>query len=500
MDQNQPIENALQTPPKKTSRLRTALILAGLVLALLLLKLILILTAKPKVTVDYVQELNRITKPQNYDPNQNAAHLYQKAFDSFVDIPAELRKPYITWPTDYNSTNQALLEKWLASNSQAFKHFRIATSKPYYWLQRKPTQDNWVNSILTPELAKLRHLTEALGWNAKLNASKKRFRLAFDDTIYCYRAGRQKSRTPSLIMEQLIGLAFKRSAVSDALTILDRTVIDNSILQYFQDALHTELNEDAYAPDLQVENLILLDAVQRVFVHSPAGTGRLAWRVAHYFDTLGGVWPNRIRRLNCFVGPTRNDVIAQIEHLHAIFDAAKNQTPWQLHSQKSEHFTQIESINNSNFFFQLLGLDLHRIFQLHHETRTGPEALITVLAILRFKNDNDQLPRTLDELFSTGYIESVPIDPYSGRALVYKLVQGNFKLYSFGSNFEDNGGTYRTVAGVALSLHTGRIITGEESGDIVYWPVKQPERPKPAKQLPLTGFPPSPYEPNQKDN
>ena len=53
----------------------------GLLLALLILKIVLFLTAKPKVTVDYVAEYNKIARPQNYDPNDNAAPYYQKAFD-----------------------------------------------------------------------------------------------------------------------------------------------------------------------------------------------------------------------------------------------------------------------------------------------------------------------------------------------------------------------------------------------------------------------------------
>lgn len=497
MAENQPKENIQQPAKKKTSRLKVVLIILALLFSLLVLKVILLITAKPKITVNYVAELNRISKPDNYDPNKNAAPYYQKAFDTFVEMPVELRKPYINWPTDYNSTDQVLLEDWLASNSQAFKHFKIAANKHYYWLQRQATKDNYVNSILIPELAKLRYLNEAIGWNAKLNASKGSFHLAFDDILDRYRAGRQKCRAPSLIMEQLIGLAFKRRTESDALTILDRTVIDNSTLRYFQDTLQVELNKDAFVPDIQVENLMLYDAVQRVFVDNGRGTGRLAFRTLKGLTCLCD--ERRYMFLDCFVGPTRNEVADQIEQLRAIFDAAKNQSPWQLHSQKSEHFKQIEAINNSNFFFTLLGINLHRIFQLHHQTRAQAEALITTLAILRFKNDNNQLPVTLKELVSSGYLQSIPIDPYSGRPLVYNLAQNNFKLYSFGSDFEDSGGTHRITTNVGISLRTGKI-SGEESGDIVYWPVKRLDKPRPRKPQPPMGLPSFIHKPKQKEN
>jgi len=96
------------------------LVISVALLAILAVKTTLFLTAKPKITVDYVAEYNRTARPQDYDPNDNAAPYYQKAFDAFVDMPDELRKPHINWPTDFNDAEQALLEKWLISNTLAF--------------------------------------------------------------------------------------------------------------------------------------------------------------------------------------------------------------------------------------------------------------------------------------------------------------------------------------------------------------------------------------------
>ena len=70
----------------KLSRPNKKWILAaiGLLLALFILKIVLFLIAKPKVTVDYVAEYNKMTRPQNYDPSDNAALYCRKAFDGRI--------------------------------------------------------------------------------------------------------------------------------------------------------------------------------------------------------------------------------------------------------------------------------------------------------------------------------------------------------------------------------------------------------------------------------
>ena len=120
------------------------MVVIGLLLALLILKIAFFLTAKPKVTVDYVAEYNKITRPANYDPNDNAAPYYQKALDVFVKVPYErggmeryLALTGIYWPADLDNSERAYLESWLASNSQALEYFKIAANKPYYWLEKQ---------------------------------------------------------------------------------------------------------------------------------------------------------------------------------------------------------------------------------------------------------------------------------------------------------------------------------------------------------------------------
>jgi hypothetical protein len=441
----------------------------GLVVVLLVLKLILFLTAKPKVTADYVAEYNKFAHPQNYDPNENAAPYYQKAFDTFIimpdALPIGLRTTYAGWPTDFNSNQQAILEKWLASNSQAFELFKVAVNKPYYWLERHAEDDNSIFNILLPELSMLRELTIALVWNAKLNASKGQFQSAFEDILDCYRAGNHKCHSNLLLVDQINGLEVKKAAIKTAFIILDKSksVIGNKVLESFQNTLQTEIDNDSHIPSIQAEKFFLYDALQRIFLDDGKGTGRLYWQVCwgivpprHLSNGWQAKWPKLKQKMSCFIGPTRNETAGQIEKIIAISDQMMTKTPWQVKNEGRNYFTEIKNIKNKNLFLELgtLSIDPKGTFCLYYNTKVRAEASVAVLAILRFKADTGQFPETLNELVSKGYLRTIPQDPYSNGVLIYKLADGNFKLYSVGPNFKNDEGI-------------------DESTDIIFWPVKE---------------------------
>lgn len=447
----------------------------GLLLALLILKIVLFLTAKPKITVDYVVEYNRTSRPQNYNPNDNAAPYYQKAFDAFVEMPEKLQKPRIDWPADFNDAEQAILEQWLTSNSQAFEYFREALNKPYYWLERKAKKDNYIGSMTSPDLAQLRELTETLIWDAKLKTIKGQFQPAFENILGCYRAGSHKCRPTLLLIEQHAGLRIKQDIVHGVLVILDRTKVEIEALKFFQNALQPELDNDAYVPSIQTEKYFLYDRLQRTFIDNGKGTGRLAFNVDLEYITLGGIRPNLKRKLYyCLKGPTRNEIVEQIERVIAISDPIMNKTPWQIKNKESDYLKEIQKIKESNYFSEHLCASMESIFHSYHKTKAQTEALIAILATLRYKIDIGQFPETLNELVSSGYLQAVPNDPYSSSSLVYKLTEDDFKLYSVGKDFSDDGGMIEVV-NEAMQMPGFRgtsIIPHVHSPDIVYWPVK----------------------------
>ena len=92
--------------------------------------------------------------------------------------------------------------------------------------------------------------------------------------------------------------------------------------------------------------------------------------------------------------------------------------------------------------------------------RTHGEAVVTVLAVLTYKARNASLPNSLEELVAAGCLREVPMDPYSGKSLAYRVIGDDFTLYSVGRDFTDDGGVHSKW---------GR---GQDGGDQVFWPVR----------------------------
>jgi hypothetical protein len=148
------------------------------------------------------------------------------------------------------------------------------------------------------------------------------------------------------------------------------------------------------------------------------------------------------------------------EHL----DFVVQKTPWQWKNEQIDPEKEIEKIMEGNPFVQIFCPAFVRVTQIFAQRKAQADALITTLALFRYKADKGQIPEKLDELVSAGYLKALPTDPFSGSSLVYKRLGDDFMLYSFSLDCDDDGGT-RSKWG-----------TGEKGGDQVFWPVQQTSR------------------------
>jgi len=445
-----------------------------LLLGLVVLKIALLLTAKPKVTTDYVAQYNKLTLPANYDPNDNAAEDYQKAYDAFVEMPGHLRGSWREWPNYFNDADRNTFEQWLASNQQALEYFKTASHKPYYWLERHEPEG--MANLVISELNPLDCLVEAAGWEAKLYASQGKLSQAFEYIIDCYRSGRHKCRTPSLLIEQLVGLTLIEKTLTDAVSIIDRTEIEPENLKRFQDALQEEFKRGTYVIDFEAEKLIQYDILQRYFAYNKNGTGRLDWNTVKGTRSECGILYECELFLRCLFGPTSNEMVKRINKKYASFEPLKTETPWQLHVRDPGYFKRVYSNSeycDGSIVDTFSGPD--PVFHRHHQTNARKEALLTILAVHRFRADNGALPGSLDELVSDGYLQHVPLDPYSDGPLIYRPIEDDFILYSVGGDFTDDGGTIKEVD-ISQSWMGFKGAVKSQSSDIVYWPVKRPDK------------------------
>ncbi|MHC4528041.1 MAG: hypothetical protein ACYS29_09205, partial [Planctomycetota bacterium] len=92
------------------------------------------------------------------------------------------------------------------------------------------------------------------------------------------------------------------------------------------------------------------------------------------------------------------------------------------------------------------------------------QAFTTTVAILRFRQIHGFYPDDLYQLLKTDLLETMPMDPYSDKPLVYRRIGDDFTLYSLGENFADDG-----AARYGDSWKWG---DGRRKGDRVFWPVE----------------------------
>ena len=113
-----------------------------------------------------------------------------------------------------------------------------------------------------------------------------------------------------------------------------------------------------------------------------------------------------------------------------------------------------------NALLGVMGPAYLRAMDILWRSRTEVDAVLALLAILRYETDHQQLPESLEQLVSAGYLQHLPRDGYSPGPLVYKPTADGFLLYSWGVDFDDDGGA-RSKWG-----------HGEQGGDQVFWPIQ----------------------------
>ena len=101
------------------------------------------------------------------------------------------------------------------------------------------------------------------------------------------------------------------------------------------------------------------------------------------------------------------------------------------------------------------------VVEYYFIAKVDTDALITTIALLRYKSDKKDLPESLDALVSSGYLDKMPVDVYGSGPLIYKKIGDNFALYSVGGDFDDDKAEVRAKSVL------------EENGDVVFWPVEK---------------------------
>lgn len=439
----------------------------GILISCLIVYIAWFLSGKPSVTIDYVAELNRVVRPVA-DENLNAAPLYKKAIELYEksanDVSELLSKKY----SEVTVEQKQLIKKWIEGNSEALELVIAGTQKPYYWQKYEGEE---MLSVLPPNLAGFRKLAYSLRWRAHLQAEQGRYKNTFDDIKSCYRFG-QHLRGDKILIEQLVGIAIESLTIGTVREILSEYQIDSAILATLQKDIEKLTANEDFVVSVKAEKLCMYDEIQRCFTNDRLGDGhlylsRITALSRGCFEEKEKVWelmPWIVKVL--FVHPNKQQTREMAEDYWGYWDRVVHKTPARIRAENIDIEKQVTEIVKGNIFLKILSPAIRRVNEISYRLPADVKSTLTIIAILRYRQDVGSCPEELKELVTAGYLKELPMDSFSDKPLVYKKTDDDFILYSVGHNFTDDGGVLGKDKKGEFKLWT-------DEGDAVFWPVRK---------------------------
>jgi len=241
--------------------------------------------------------------------------------------------------------------------------------------------------------------------------------------------------------------------------VLDKVEVPADILEKAQQELQRLYDSQEPVVSFQAEEIFWYDWVQRAYTDNGQGGGR---PLKEALPIAVGDWKDALLGLATFSYPGRQEMVERIEQFYSQAELLQKQTPRQAESENKAK--QLDEIAEHSAMLQPLAPAYARVSNIAWRMKTGRWALLTILAVTRYEKQKGRYPASLNELILAGYLDKLPMDPYSDGPLVYKRTEEGFLLYSFGANLADDGGK--------LGLgKDGKPRMWTDNGDWVFWPM-----------------------------
>lgn len=454
-----------------TKRRRIALIVLSvlaLVAGYFILRIVLFVTAKPTISVNYATEYNERLRPANLDPNDNAAPCYRDAFALLPSTSDDIWRVGSLRQYEPNSIMRRTVESWIASCDEAMQVVHQAAERRAFWAPLSTAEFFDPMSMEGLNLNDFRTAAFCLRLKAESLTLQGDIAGAFDCVVTVCRIARHL--TPVSRAQFFVGSALNGLATGTAFDVLSRRDVESGLLGKVQAQLDATLLGDK-PPSFVDDEIRLRDVVQRCFTDDGKGNGRVIPGIL-YDQSLKAETPRSELAANAaylqylyiaWVHPTRMQTLQTSKTLIERANELVVHLPWELWAQRTSYDNELTKLAKDNYFLRFTAIDttLARTIGLFYRMRVHNEALIATMGVLRFHKDKGVWPASLEELAAAGYIRAVPIDPYSGKPLVYRPVGDSFTLYSYGLDFDDDGGV------------AGQRGNSPQGSDQVFWPVEE---------------------------
>jgi hypothetical protein len=398
-----------------------------------------------------------VAKP---DGKRDAAFHFAEAKRLYVRAPGEIGYNKLSelerlWPSELTDRQRSLLTEWVAENSDALTQLRLGVQMAQ---DGNPFKDD-IDLPTTPEEGPdlLPELARMTAFRAKLAATERGLTAeAQEDLLMCYRLGCELAQSASLV-EYQIGIALQGLAADVVYDTLSRMSVDTTTMLRLQTCIQqaTAAGDGSLANIIRGQRLCFIPPLRRSFEGTDPQSKLKHDEAVLYAVELDLTW-EEMDALDLRYGRTIWDSAAGYAYCRLFLSLS----PLERRARRLDFWKDLARLTHENPLVNLVMFNGPRLARARANYSAHQDALVATLALLRYRAEKGRFPDTLQELVSAGFASRLPMDPYSGKPQVYRRMDTDFILYSWGEDFDDDGGRH-----FDWGQH-------KEGGDHVFWPVQ----------------------------
>lgn len=357
---------------------------------------------------------------------------------------------------------------WLKANEKPLALVIEASERSQYYSPLAPKRTEKGSSgllgALMPGVQKCRELANALTVRAMLSLDEGRIDDAWRDLRACHRLGRLVGRGPTLI-EGLVGIAIDTIACNAEIVFLAEADLKTDQIRKCLNDLRKLPPMPSFADKIDVcERFMFLDVVMMVERNGlktleglAGGTPKSSnfWdkSMSLYLQTVidwdpsmrtANRWYDRMARaLRANAFTERQKQLDEIEReLKELTKKTRESMPQPLQLIFGKESSKLVSEWVGNVLVGLMMPAVLKVQQASDRCDQVRDNLYLAFALAAYRRDNGSYPKKLEALMPK-YMDKIPNDLFSGKALVYKPDEKGYLLYSVGVNGRDDGGIGR---------------------------------------------------------
>ena len=294
---------------------------------------------------------------------------------------------------------------------------------------------DWQDGFFTllPHLTYVRMCTRRLALAAWLDAVDDRPEEAVGkvrDALILARSLRDEPCLVSLRVRLVCDTIATRTALAQVLT---RTDPSPEALEALQRDLESEAAGLCAADACQA---VIIDLLA-LYDHTHAGDDDELRSLLDF--TSVSSWNSDLRRAKRHLG---RDVALGVRYMLDFTTMAENPSPEVIRHLTDPSFTK--QLDDARLLVRktsresMLGSVAKSLYEVE-QTRALLRSAASAVAAMRFRQARGRWPASLDALVPD-YLAKVPVDPFSGAPLIYKILGDGIMVYSVGRNRTDDGG------------------------------------------------------------